>query len=405
MGIVSTLTATFAFVGFVEGTAGASTITQSTPTTGTVTTTASAAFTSQLVTAGNNGTVTYVETTSANSTHVVVSSTGGVSTGGTLAVGTYAVSGTDSDPAVDAGAWSFTLTVNPVTITQSAPTTGTATTSASAAFTSQLVTAGSNGTVTYAETTNLPDSADVVVSSTGAVSTGASLSVNTYAVSGTDSDADGDAGTWTFALTVTAPGVTAPTPPAAPTGSTSSQSGTSSSSTGTATATNDSATASGTGVGALTVAQYGSDPVAAPTFTSSGQYFDVALSAGNSFTSLTITDCNLGGGNSLEWFNPAANGGAGAWQPIVPTPVFSSGPPPCATATLNSTSSPTLAQLTGTVIGTSSVSNPPTPTPTPTPTSGYWLVASDGGIFSFGNATFYGSEGGTLLNKPIVGAG
>ena len=34
---------------------------------------------------------------------------------------------------------------------------------------------------------------------------------------------------------------------------------------------------------------------------------------------------------------------------------------------------------------------------------GYWLVASDGGIFSFGNATFYGSMGGKPLNQPIVG--
>ena len=34
---------------------------------------------------------------------------------------------------------------------------------------------------------------------------------------------------------------------------------------------------------------------------------------------------------------------------------------------------------------------------------GYWLVASDGGIFSFGNANFYGSEGSTVLNKPVVG--
>ncbi len=34
---------------------------------------------------------------------------------------------------------------------------------------------------------------------------------------------------------------------------------------------------------------------------------------------------------------------------------------------------------------------------------GYWLVASDGGIFSFGDAVFYGSTGGTTLNKPIVG--
>jgi len=35
--------------------------------------------------------------------------------------------------------------------------------------------------------------------------------------------------------------------------------------------------------------------------------------------------------------------------------------------------------------------------------SAYWLVASDGGIFSFGGAPFYGSTGGIQLNKPIVG--
>ncbi len=34
---------------------------------------------------------------------------------------------------------------------------------------------------------------------------------------------------------------------------------------------------------------------------------------------------------------------------------------------------------------------------------GYWLVASDGGIFSYGDAPFYGSTGGTPLNEPIVG--
>jgi hypothetical protein len=34
---------------------------------------------------------------------------------------------------------------------------------------------------------------------------------------------------------------------------------------------------------------------------------------------------------------------------------------------------------------------------------GYWLVASDGGIFSFGDAQFYGSTGAIRLNKPIVG--
>ena len=34
---------------------------------------------------------------------------------------------------------------------------------------------------------------------------------------------------------------------------------------------------------------------------------------------------------------------------------------------------------------------------------GYWEVAGDGGIFTFGDAGFYGSMGGKPLNKPVVG--
>ena len=40
----------------------------------------------------------------------------------------------------------------------------------------------------------------------------------------------------------------------------------------------------------------------------------------------------------------------------------------------------------------------------PTPDGrGYWLVASDGGIFAFGDAGFYGSTGAMALQAPIVG--
>ncbi len=35
--------------------------------------------------------------------------------------------------------------------------------------------------------------------------------------------------------------------------------------------------------------------------------------------------------------------------------------------------------------------------------NGYWEVAADGGIFSFGDAAFHGSMGGIPLNQPIVG--
>jgi hypothetical protein len=35
--------------------------------------------------------------------------------------------------------------------------------------------------------------------------------------------------------------------------------------------------------------------------------------------------------------------------------------------------------------------------------AGYWLAASDGGIFSFGpQADFHGSMGGTKLNAPVL---
>jgi hypothetical protein len=52
-----------------------------------------------------------------------------------------------------------------------------------------------------------------------------------------------------------------------------------------------------------------------------------------------------------------------------------------------------------TYIGT----NPPPPPLPPVSAAGYWLVASDGGIFAFGDASFFGSTGAQILNRPIVG--
>jgi hypothetical protein len=34
--------------------------------------------------------------------------------------------------------------------------------------------------------------------------------------------------------------------------------------------------------------------------------------------------------------------------------------------------------------------------------NGYWLFASDGGVFNFGDAKFLGSMGGTPLTAPVV---
>lgn len=38
-----------------------------------------------------------------------------------------------------------------------------------------------------------------------------------------------------------------------------------------------------------------------------------------------------------------------------------------------------------------------------TPDRGYWLVALEGGVLTFGDGGFYGSMGGRPLNQPIVG--
>ncbi len=46
---------------------------------------------------------------------------------------------------------------------------------------------------------------------------------------------------------------------------------------------------------------------------------------------------------------------------------------------------------------------PPAPPSPPPATHGYWLVGSDGGIFSFGSAAFHGSTGAMHLQRPVVG--
>jgi hypothetical protein len=54
-------------------------------------------------------------------------------------------------------------------------------------------------------------------------------------------------------------------------------------------------------------------------------------------------------------------------------------------------------------VATAAVSTGAPPAAASSPVAAYWLVASDGGIFSFGGAPFYGSTGSIVLNKPIVG--
>ena len=51
-------------------------------------------------------------------------------------------------------------------------------------------------------------------------------------------------------------------------------------------------------------------------------------------------------------------------------------------------------------VGPAGLPGPPAAAP---PRAGYWMVASDGGVFSFGGSNFFGSTGAVALNQPVVG--
>ena len=180
-------------------------ITQNLPESATATPVTSTTFTDQLSVTGSSGTVTYTQNTGAPA--LVVSSTGLVSTSGTLAIGSYVVRGTMSDASGDQGTFFFNLRVGPAgTITQGSPTTARTTATAAATYTAQLAVSGNSGVVTYTQSTGTPA---LVVSPTGLVSTSGTLATGSYVARGTTSDASGDQGTFAFILHV---GPTTPAP-------------------------------------------------------------------------------------------------------------------------------------------------------------------------------------------------
>ncbi|MFZ0768592.1 MAG: hypothetical protein WAM64_05165 [Acidimicrobiales bacterium] len=157
----------------------------------------SASFSDQLSVTGNTGTVTFVQATGTPS--LIVSSSGLVTTSGTLAAGIYSATGTVSDPSGDEGSYSFTLTVGK--LVQRTPTAASVSASSISTFSEQLDVGANLGTVTYVQTTGAPD---LSVSASGLVTALSTLTKGTYKATGTTSDPNGDVGTFTFTLTVTA---------------------------------------------------------------------------------------------------------------------------------------------------------------------------------------------------------
>lgn len=94
---------------------------------------------------------------------------------------------------------SFNFTAATGVISQNLPVANSATAGTSASFTDQLTASGNAGTVTYTQSAGTPQ---LVVSSTGAVTTSGALAAGTYTASGTTSDGT-NTGTFSYSLTVT----------------------------------------------------------------------------------------------------------------------------------------------------------------------------------------------------------
>jgi len=174
-------------------------------------------------------------------------------------------------------------------------------------------------------------------------------------------------------------------PPPPPYGATGSSSGAGTDQTGSFTVTQGSLVVQGNGPGSITASNFSANPTSVPLSTSTGVYDNVELGHGSNFFSVLIAVCNEGAGASLQWFNGTS------WQPFS----IQSNHSGCLYGLVGqSDSSPVLSQLANTPIGVSVLGSPAA-------TPGYWLTASDGGVFSF-NRPFYGSTGSLHLNQPIV---
>jgi hypothetical protein len=141
---------------------------------------------------------------------------------------------------------------------------------------------------------------------------------------------------------------------------------------------------------------------------------DIHQDAGSTWT-LSINDVTSGGQASgqLTYTGPGASA---EWIEELPTAVGSAQPTLANFGSATFTSMATTASgavsytpidmvdESGNVIATGGPIANASFTDTYVPSQrGYWLVGSDGGIFSFGQAQFYGSTGSLHLQRPVVG--
>ena len=184
--------------------------------------------------------------------------------------------------------------------------------------------------------------------------------------------------------------------------------------------------AEGTGKGTLAAGKYLSNPI--PAIATGGTYYDLSILPGSAFSRVSVTLCGLPRGLKVLWWDAHDRGVRRAFHQSPP-----SGRGSCTTVTVTRKSAPNLGQLVGTVFVVPShylggahlllagangavhrlgnarfYGSLPTSDLRPMDPiagiaalpdrRGYWLVTRVGGVFAFGDASFYGS----LTTAPIA---
>jgi hypothetical protein len=240
-------------------------------------------------------------------------------------------------------------------------------------------TPNSGGTFSCAATTG-PAGVDVI---SGIYVDQSGTFENTTASTGSDANPSncGSTGQPTCPLTVNVAA------PPAPSGSSGSKQGTGVDHGGSISVTSGELVVQANGAGGVTAANYPSNPTGSTPVAATGRYDDVATGTGSGFSSVDIAECDYGPGSSLQWFDASTS----SWVEFS----AQSKNIACLFAVVTAKTTPSLSQLVGLPIAVSIL-------PSPTAAQGYWLVARDGGIFSY-NRPFFGSTGSIKLNEPIVG--
>jgi hypothetical protein len=147
----------------------------------------------------------------------------------------------------------------------------------------------------------------------------------------------------------------------------------------TAATTDGNVVATASGAGSLVVGDYPDDPLAGLAL---GQTFvDVSIGSGSTFTSVSITVCGGTSPAGLQWWNPAAV----AWIPVAGQTSQNGS---CITLIVTANSSPSLADLTGTVFG---LTDHPFPIPQPA------LAPPPNRTLAYGVSTALSADGHTAL--------